>query len=68
MEGRDPAWDAPPTAEEKIYQWLENAGVRDSPEALITAAQEQTLITGSIEVGVYKTKTGSMMQTLQRCS
>ena len=28
---------------EKSYQWLDNAGLRDSTEALIMAAQEQGL-------------------------
>ena len=39
----------------KTYQWREKAGVKDSTEALIMAAQEQTLNTGSIEAGVYQT-------------
>lgn len=33
-------------------QWLEKAGLRDSTEALIMAAQEQALDTRSIEEGI----------------
>ena len=40
----------------KTYQWLERAGLRDSAEALIIAAQEQVLDTSSIEAGVYHTR------------
>ncbi len=36
----------------KSYQWLERAGLKDSTEALIIAAQEQALNTRSIEAGV----------------
>uniref|UniRef100_A0A3Q3W1F6 Sulfotransferase n=1 Tax=Mola mola TaxID=94237 RepID=A0A3Q3W1F6_MOLML len=36
---------------DKIYQWLGEAGLRDSTEALIMAAQEQALNTSSIEAG-----------------
>lgn len=35
-------------------QWLEHADLKDSTEALITAAQEQVLSTTSIEAGVYR--------------
>lgn len=41
---------------EKTYQWLEKAGLKDSTEALIMAAQEQALNTRSIEAGVYHTR------------
>ena len=34
----------------KTYQWLEKAGLKDSIEALIMPAQEQTLITKSKEI------------------
>ena len=37
----------------KFYQWLEKAGLKDSMEALIMAAQDQELSTGSIEAGIY---------------
>ena len=40
----------------KSYQWLEKAGLTDSTEALILAAQEQALGTRSIEAGVYHTR------------
>ncbi len=40
----------------KSYQWLEKAGLKDSTEALIMAAQEQALSTRSIEAGVYHTR------------
>ena len=40
----------------KSYQWLEKAGLKDSTEALIMAAQEQALSTRSIEVGIYHTR------------
>ena len=40
----------------KSYQWLEKAGLADSTEALILAAQEQALGTRSIEAGVYHTR------------
>ena len=36
----------------KIYQWLEKAALKNSIDALIMAAQEQTLNTRSIEAGV----------------
>ena len=34
----------------KTYQWLKKAGLRDSRETLIMAAQEEALNTRSIEV------------------
>ena len=37
----------------KTYQWLEKAGLKDSTDALIIAAQEQALNTRSMEAGVY---------------
>ena len=40
----------------KSYQWLEKAGLKDSTEALIMAAQEQALSTRSVEAGIYKTR------------
>ncbi len=40
----------------KSYQWLERAGLKDSTEALLITAQEQTLSTRSIEAGVYHTR------------
>ena len=40
----------------KYYQWLKKAGLTDSTEALILAAQEQALGTRSIEAGVYHTR------------
>ncbi|KAF7652027.1 hypothetical protein LDENG_00102410 [Lucifuga dentata] len=40
----------------KSYQWLEKAGLKDSTEALIMAAQEQALSTRSIEAGVYHSR------------
>ena len=40
----------------KSYQWLERAGLKDSIEALIIAAQEQALSTRSIEAGIYHTR------------
>ncbi|KAF7640632.1 hypothetical protein LDENG_00028300 [Lucifuga dentata] len=40
----------------KSYQWLEKAGLKDSTEALIMAAQEQALRTRSIEAGVYHSR------------
>ncbi|CAK6977960.1 zinc-binding domain-containing protein%2C partial [Scomber scombrus] len=40
----------------KSSQWLEKAGLRDSTEALIMAAQEQALSTRSIEAGVYHSR------------
>ena len=46
----------------KSYQWLEKAGLADSTEALILAAQKQALGTRSIEAGVYHTQ----VQTMQR--
>uniref|UniRef100_A0A8C4WGB1 Reverse transcriptase domain-containing protein n=1 Tax=Gopherus evgoodei TaxID=1825980 RepID=A0A8C4WGB1_9SAUR len=39
----------------KSYQRLERAGLKDSTEALIIAAQEQALSTRSIEAGFYHT-------------
>ncbi|KAF7670308.1 hypothetical protein LDENG_00271880, partial [Lucifuga dentata] len=36
--------------------WLEKAGLKDSTEALIIAAQEQALSTRSIEAGVYHSR------------
>uniref|UniRef100_A0A7N8XHF5 Reverse transcriptase domain-containing protein n=1 Tax=Mastacembelus armatus TaxID=205130 RepID=A0A7N8XHF5_9TELE len=41
---------------EKSYRWLEKAGLKDSTEALIVAAQEQALSTRSIEAGIYHTR------------
>ena len=40
----------------KSYQWLEKAGLTDSTEALILAAQEQAPGTRWIEAGVYHTR------------
>uniref|UniRef100_A0AAV2MRB2 Uncharacterized protein n=1 Tax=Knipowitschia caucasica TaxID=637954 RepID=A0AAV2MRB2_KNICA len=40
----------------KSYQWLERAGLQDSPEALIMAAQEQALSTRAIEAQIYHTR------------
>ena len=40
----------------KTYQWLEKAGLKDSTEALIMAAQEQELSTRSVEAGIYHTR------------
>ncbi|XP_024121103.1 uncharacterized protein LOC112142083 [Oryzias melastigma] len=40
----------------KSYQWLERAGLQDSTEALILAAQEQTLNTSAIEAQIYHTR------------
>ena len=40
----------------KSFQWLEKAGLKDSTEALIVAAQEQALSTRSIEAGVYRSR------------
>ena len=40
----------------KSYQWLEKAGLTDSTEALILAAQEAELCTRLIEAGVYHTR------------
>ena len=40
----------------KSYQWLEKAGLKDSTEALIMAAQEQALSTRSIKAGIYHTR------------
>ena len=56
MEGQAPAWHVPTTGEEvadikESYQWLEKAGLKDSTQALIMAAQEQALSTRSIEEG-----------------
>ncbi len=41
---------------EKSHQWLEKAGLKDSPEALTTAAQAQALSVKSIEVAVNHTR------------
>ena len=41
---------------EKTYQWMEKAGLKDSTEALLMAAQEQALNTRAIEAGVYHTR------------
>ncbi|TWW69252.1 hypothetical protein D4764_18G0000580 [Takifugu flavidus] len=41
---------------EKTYQWLEKAGLKDSTEALLMAAQEQALNTRSIEARVDHTR------------
>ncbi|TWW67382.1 hypothetical protein D4764_02G0004230 [Takifugu flavidus] len=41
---------------EKTYQWLTKAGLKDSTEALIMAAQEQALSTRAIEARVYHTR------------
>ena len=63
MAEQRPAWDVPQIAEvaeiTKSYQWLEKAGLTDSTEALILAAQEQALGTRWIEAGVYHTRTGT---------
>ncbi len=40
----------------KSYQWLERAGLKDSTEALIIAAQEQALNIRSLGAGVYHTR------------
>uniref|UniRef100_A0A3B3HDB2 HAT C-terminal dimerisation domain-containing protein n=1 Tax=Oryzias latipes TaxID=8090 RepID=A0A3B3HDB2_ORYLA len=40
----------------KSYQWLERAGLQDSTEALILAAQEQALSTRAIEAQIYHTR------------
>ena len=40
----------------KSYQWLERAGLKDSTEALIMAAQEQALNTRAIEAQIYHTR------------
>lgn len=40
----------------KSYQWLERAGLKDSTEALILAAQEQALGTRAIEAQIYHTR------------
>ncbi|XP_054913489.1 uncharacterized protein LOC129377515 [Poeciliopsis prolifica] len=40
----------------KSYQWLEKAGLKDSTEALILAAQEQALNTRAIEAQIYHTR------------
>ncbi|TWW69263.1 hypothetical protein D4764_18G0000690 [Takifugu flavidus] len=41
---------------EKTYQWLEKAGLKDSTEALLMAAQEQALNTRAIEARVYHSR------------
>ena len=41
---------------EKAHQWLKNAGLNDSTEALIMAAQQQALNTRLIEAGVNHTR------------
>ena len=51
----------------KIYQWLEKAGLRDSTEALIMAAQEQAFNTRPIEARVCHTRRNPRFQTVQRC-
>lgn len=38
---------------DKSYRWLEWAGLKDKAEALIMAAQKQTLGTGGIEARIY---------------
>ena len=40
----------------RTYQWLAKAGMKDSTEALIMAAQEQALNTRFIESGVHHTR------------
>ena len=40
----------------KSYQWLDRAGLKDSTEALIMAAQEQALSTRAIEAQIYHTR------------
>ena len=40
----------------KSYQWLERAGLKDSTEALIMAAQEKALNTRAIEAQIYHTR------------
>ncbi|TWW69211.1 hypothetical protein D4764_18G0000170 [Takifugu flavidus] len=41
---------------EKTYQWVTKAGLKDSTEALLMAAQEQALSTRAIEARVYHTR------------
>jgi len=41
---------------EKSHQWPEKAGLRDSTEALIMAAQEQALSIRARMAGVYNTR------------
>lgn len=41
------------TVEKITYQLVEKAGLKDSRDALITSAQEQTLNTRSMEAWVY---------------
>ncbi|XP_037549573.1 usherin [Nematolebias whitei] len=45
-----------PYAPPVISQRLERTGLKDSTEALIMAAQEQTISTLAIEIGVYQTR------------
>ncbi|KAK7906619.1 hypothetical protein WMY93_015231 [Mugilogobius chulae] len=64
----EPSWEDKPlhgtyhrniteVADLKIsYQWLERAGLKDSTEALILAAQEQALSTRAIEAQIYHTR------------
>ncbi|XP_068176488.1 uncharacterized protein [Antennarius striatus] len=40
----------------KTYQWLNKAGLTDSTEALIMAAQEQALSTRAIEANIYHSR------------
>ncbi|TKS64906.1 N-lysine methyltransferase KMT5A [Collichthys lucidus] len=40
----------------KSYQWLDNAGLTDSTEALIMAAQEQARSTRAIEARIYQSR------------
>lgn len=42
------------------YQWVERARLKGSTEALIMAAQEQTLSTRTIEAQIYNTRQDSM--------
>ena len=53
---------------EKFYQWLEKAGLTDSTEALILAAQEQALGTRLIEAGVYHTRQDPRCRLCQEAS
>ena len=49
----------------KSHQWLDNAGLKDNTEAVIMAAQEPALSTGSIEAGVYHTRQDPKMLPTQ---
>lgn len=45
---------------EKSYQWLDKAGLKDSTDAWIMAAQKQPLSKRSIGAGVYHSRQDSM--------